>query len=115
MGEQRTARVLVHGVPAGLLVERRDGTYAFTYDPGYEGPPVSLTLPRTSDAFTWSTFPPFFDGLLPEGWQLDALLRTEKLDRSDRMGQLLAVGGDTVGAVTVVPVSPEDASEEADA
>jgi len=38
---------------------------------------------------------------LPEGFQLEALLRRKKLDRNDHFGQLLLVGGDTVGAVTV--------------
>ena len=38
---------------------------------------------------------------MPEGFQLEALLRQRKLDRNDRFGQLLQVGADTVGAVTV--------------
>jgi len=32
---------------------------------------------------------------------LEGLLRQCKIDRTDLFGQLLAVGGDTVGAVTV--------------
>ena len=100
----RTAEVRVHGRPAGTLEERATGEYRFAYLPEYDGPPVSLTLPVRDTAYLFDDFPPFFDGLLPEGWQLEALLRAEKLDPGDFMGQLLAVGSDAVGAVTVVPV-----------
>ena len=57
------------------------------------------------EPFLFDTFPPFFDGLLPEGFQLEALLRRRKLDRDDKFGQLIAVGADTVGAVTVEAAS----------
>lgn len=98
----RSARVLMHGVRAGRLTEE-DGGYAFAYGSGYDGPPISLTLPVRSEPYRFGRFPPFFDGLLPEGWQLEALLRQAKLDRSDLFGQLLAVGEDPVGAVSVFP------------
>lgn len=98
----RRAEILVHGKRAGLLEELEPGrSYRFTYDPGYQGPPVSLTMPVEARApFTYAGFPPFFDGLLPEGAQLEALLRRRKLDRGDLFGQLMAVGRDMVGAVT---------------
>ena len=46
-------------------------------------------------------FPSFFDGALPEGPRLEALLRQAKLDRTDYFGQLVTVGADLVGAITV--------------
>ena len=98
----RSARVLMHGVLAGRLREE-EGGYTFAYEPGYGGPPVSLTLPVDPEPYRFDRFPPFFDGLLPEGWQLEALLRQAKLDRSDLFGQLLAVGEDPVGAASVFP------------
>lgn len=88
---------------AGLLTEHDDGRYSFAYAPGYQGPPVSLTMPARSETYRFPGFPPFFDGLLPEGIMLDALLRRTKLDRDDNLGQLLVVGADLVGAVTVEP------------
>ncbi len=69
--------------------------------PDYQGPPVSLTRSTRRRQWHFDRFPPFFDGLLPEGPQLQALLSIRKLDPSDFFGQLLAVGEDVVGDVTV--------------
>jgi len=92
----------MHGTPAGVLEEIEPGrSYRFSYDPGYTGSPISLTMPVQDDVFEFDRFPPFFDGLLPEGGMLKALLQQAKLDARDYMGQLLAVGADLVGAVTV--------------
>ncbi len=46
-------------------------------------------------------FPPFFDGLLPEGILLEGLLKQRKIDKYDYFSQIVAVGNDLVGAVTV--------------
>ena len=105
----REAVVSVHGAEAGRLMEQEDGQYMFIYFNDYDGPPASLTMPVRPEPYPFERFPPFFDGLLPEGWQLEALLRQAKLDRGDVFGQLLAVGADTVGAVTVEAASVRDA------
>lgn len=98
----RKAEVLVQNVPAGILEEiSPGGPYRFQYVSGYNGNPVSLTMPVRPEPYTFESFPPFFEGLLPEGMQLEGLLRLRKLDRNDLFGQLLAVGSDMVGAVTV--------------
>jgi serine/threonine-protein kinase HipA len=97
----RSAEVLVQNQLAGVLSEENDGTYSFTYQESYVGPPVSLTMPVGRKIHSFKNFPPFFDGLLPEGGQLEALLRREKLDRDDYLGQLITVGADLVGAATV--------------
>jgi serine/threonine-protein kinase HipA len=92
---------------AGRLLEAERGTrYRFAYDAGYDGPPVSLTLPVGSGERVFDRFPPFFEGLLPEGGHLDSLLRLRKLDRDDLFGQLVVVGADLVGAVTVEEEAP---------
>jgi serine/threonine-protein kinase HipA len=44
---------------------------------------------------------PYFDGLLPEGILLEGLLKQRKIDKYDYFSQLVTVGGDLVGAVTV--------------
>lgn len=77
--------------------------YHFEYLPDYIGTPISLTMPTRQKAYRFKQFPPFFEGLLPEGYQLEALLRRAKLDKDDLFGQLLQVGADLVGSVTVLP------------
>lgn len=102
----RSAQVEVNNIAAGTLTEvQRGSAYIFRYSDEYDGPAVSLTMPTTTREYTFDSFPPFFDGLLPEGVQLDALLRLNKIDRNDLFAQLTAVGGDLVGAVTVRPLT----------
>jgi serine/threonine-protein kinase HipA len=100
----RVARVFFKGVIAGILSESEAG-YFFEYDEAYKGDSISLTMPITTRVYEFKTFPPFFDGLLPEGGQLEGLLRLKKLDRTDYFGQLISVGQDLVGAVTVEEVA----------
>jgi serine/threonine-protein kinase HipA len=98
----RTAKVLVKGLEAGILIEIDPGKkYRFLYHEEYIGNPVSLTMPVNHRQFDFDTFPSFFDGLLPEGVQLEGLLKIMKIDRDDCFSQLMAVGEDMVGAVTV--------------
>jgi len=102
----RTAKVYVCGIEAGKLLEIKPGKeYRFEYNDGYTGLPVSLAMPISSKSFSFDHFPPFFDGLLPEGHQLEGLLKQSKVDRNDFFSQLIIVGNDTVGAVTVKEVS----------
>lgn len=98
----RTANVYSFGNYAGELIEVEKGKkYSFRYDEEYDGPPVSLTMPLSKREFEYDRFPPFFEGLLPEGMQLEALIRQTKTDRDDLFSQLVIVGKDLVGSVTV--------------
>jgi serine/threonine-protein kinase HipA len=103
----RTAKVYVNDMEAGFLIEFIFGKkYRFEYLEGYSGPPVSLTMPVSQRVFDYDMLPPFFDGILPEGFQLDGLLKYRKLDRNDLFSQLIAVGEDLIGNVTVKEVTP---------
>ena len=95
------ARVLVSGIEAGMLEKLTDNSYKFTYNANYAGAPVSLTMPLNKSVYEFNKFPPFFEGLLPEGNMLEGLLRKCKLDKEDYLGQLIKVGHDVVGAVTI--------------
>ena len=61
-------------------------------------------MPVEQKEFEFNEFPPFFDGLLPEGIMLESLLKQKKIDKTDYFSQLIAVGADMVGAVTVEEV-----------
>lgn len=101
----RKADIFVKGDHAGTLTEIVKGKeYTFEYIEGYRGYDVSLAMPGTTRIYKFESFPPFFDGLLPEGIQLEGLLKTRKIDRYDYFSQLVAVGNDMVGAVTVKEV-----------
>ena len=97
----RTANVYNHAIYAGKLIDYQNGSFAFEYDEAYRGPPISLTMPLTQRQYTFAGFPAFFDGLLPEGMMLEALLKQAKIDRDDYFTQLITVGQDMVGSVTV--------------
>jgi len=98
----RKANIYMHGERAGVLIEdKKNEQYRFIYDEDYDGQPISVTMPVDRKEFQYDRLPPFFEGLLPEGVNLEMLLRTKKIDRDDAFSQLMAVGEDTVGAVTV--------------
>ncbi len=97
----RKAEIYQQGILAGVLEESDRRHYQFTYVSGYQGEPVSLALPVRTEAYQFDRFPPVFEGLLPEGVQLEALLRIHKVDKSDLFQQLLIVGQDVVGSLTV--------------
>lgn len=98
----RRAKILINNKEAGVLTET-DTEYCIQYLPDYNGEAISLTMPVRSEPYCFKTFPPFFDGLLPEGIQLEGLLRINKIDKHDYFSQLLAIGGDVVGYVTIFP------------
>ncbi|MCR9229109.1 MAG: HipA N-terminal domain-containing protein [Flavobacteriaceae bacterium] len=103
----RKAVVHVHGMKAGVLTEVSTSKYRFNYDDDYDGQPISLTMPVSQKEFSFNGFPPFFEGLLPEGIMLEGLLRISKIDQRDYFSQLITTGADLVGAVTVEPMTDE--------
>jgi serine/threonine-protein kinase HipA len=110
----KAADVYKAGVPAGVLHRMVDRT-EFLYLPEYldaGGPPVAWSLPARVQAFIApaAAVPAFFAGLLPEGRRLTALRRSVGTSADDEFSMLLAVGGDAIGNVQIVPPgdSPAD-------
>lgn len=102
----RTAKVFVCNEEAGVLTELIPGKdYTFDYFLEYQGISVSLTMPISVRNFHFDCFPPFFEGLLPEGFQLEGLLHHAEIDRNDLFSQLVQVGNDMIGAVTVIEIA----------
>jgi serine/threonine-protein kinase HipA len=106
----RRAKVLMHGIWAGEVVEE-ERQYLFQYRDEYllrkNAVAVSVTLPLRKEPYTHPILFPFFDGLIPEGWVLSIVERNWKLKERDRMGLLLVCCRDPIGAVSVEPFSPE--------
>src|SRR5690348_5701984 len=101
----KRAKVFVDGLLAGELQEIEfKKLYRFVYSDDYQGPSVSLTMPTDRKVYEFDRFPPFFEGLLPEGMMLEGLLKQAKLDRDDLFSQLVKVGQDLVGNVTIEAV-----------
>ena len=100
----RRGNVFMHDILAGQLYEEED-EYVFKYNDGYlkndKYMPISLNLPKRKKEYRSKTLFPFFDGLIPEGWLLNIVEKNWKLDPRDRMGLLLAVCGDCIGAVHI--------------
>ena len=100
----RKAHVYVRNIFAGVLSETDEG-YSFSYTSDYlsrdDSGAVSLTLPLTEQTYTSKTLFPFFDGIIPEGWLLDAVSRNWKIDPKDRFGILLVACKDSIGNVSI--------------
>jgi len=97
----RKAEIYQRGEISGILEELENGRWRFTYSAGYSGLPVSLTMPVSQTVYEFDGFLPVFEGLLPEGGQLEAMLRRYKLDRQDMFAQLMLAGEDLVGSLTM--------------
>lgn len=111
MSESRKGQVFFFNRPAGII-EQVEDEFIFQYSDEYLGQedasPISLTLPLRKEPFRSKTMIPFFDGLIPEGWLLDISVRTWKVRPNDRMGLLLTVCRDCIGAVSIEPISQEE-------
>ena len=102
----RKCEVLLNGRAAGILTENGTGEYYFQYYDSYEGPPVSVTMPPEQRKYSFEEFPPQFENLLPEGTNLDMMLKAHQVDPDDLFSQLVAVGENTVGALTFREAKP---------
>ena len=103
MRSSRQAQVFYGNELAGYLQEREDG-YIFEYDKEFlkKDIPISVSLPPREEPYKSKELFPFFKGLLPEGWYLDIVSATQKVDSKDSFGVLLSTTSvDTIGAVTV--------------
>ena len=104
MDSLRKAEVFYKNELAGYITETQNG-YIFQYDHEFlkKDIPISISFPPREEPYHSSELFPFFKGLLPEGWYLNIVSITQKVDSKDYFGLLLAsASGDTFGAVTVV-------------
>ena len=98
----RQAYVYLGDRKAGILEEIEYG-FRFTYSEDFlDSPtPISVTLPIQQDSYESNELFPFFQGLIPEGWYLEIILKKLKLDKSDTFGILLATCAETIGSISI--------------
>jgi len=89
---------------AGELRKTGEG-FVFVYDAAYLSSagarPISLSMPLRAQPYESKRLFPFFDGLLPEGWLLDLICASAKIDKNDKFRLLLHTGQDPIGAVSI--------------
>jgi serine/threonine-protein kinase HipA len=107
----RRAKIYYDDLFAGILTETDEGEYIFQYDTEYlKNHPdkfPAFNLPVRAEKYISNRLFAFFDGLIPEGWLLDMVHTTWKIDSKDRMGLLLASCKNCIGAVSVHEISEE--------
>ena len=98
----RKAIVFSNSQKAGILEETERG-YKFIYDKDFidKQVPISISLPLQEEPYESNGLFPFFQGLLPEGWYLDIVASTLKIDKEDDYGILLATCKETIGAISI--------------
>lgn len=102
----KKADIYVDGHLCGLLTEDNDG-FHFVYDSEYlkfDGAvAISPTMPLSVNAYEDVMMFPVFDGLIPEGWLLEIVTNSWKLDPRDRMTLLMECCKDCIGNISVLP------------
>jgi HipA-like protein len=106
----RKAEVFCKDQLAGLLTEVSSGQFVFRYDDKYfvdtKKSAISLTLPKTKQEYASDFLFPFFANMLSEGANRKMQSMLLKIDENDDFGILLATAQhDTIGAITVKPIS----------
>ena|SRR3990172_2994068 len=108
----RKAKVYRNGELAGYLTEENRKSYIFRYDDAWfakdSKPPISLTLPKSQQEYRSKFLFPFFYNMLSEGVNKKLQNTQLRIDEEDSFGLLLATAQyDTVGAITVKPLTEE--------
>ena len=91
----------------GSLTVDRHGAMRFAYDAGWletpAAPALSCSLPKRPAPFRTRECRPFFEGLLPEGAQRDAVAAALGVSPANEFALLERLGGDVAGALTIGP------------
>ena len=103
----RALTVWWEGAVVGALTADRHGAMRFAYggdwlaDPA--APALSVSLPKRPEPFPPRRCRPFFEGLLPEGAQRDAVAAALGISRANEFRLLERLGGEVAGALTLWP------------
>ena len=103
----RALAVWWEGAVVGALTADGHGAMRFAYggdwlaDPA--APALSVSLPKGPEPFPPRRCRPFFEGLLPEGAQRDAVAAALGISRANEFRLLERLGGEVAGALTLWP------------
>ena len=106
--EFKKALIKYKDINAGIL-EETDTGYKFIYNDDFFklNTPISISLPINKKIHESDNLFSFFTGLLPEGWYLNLVSQSLKIDKNDNFGLLLKTCKDTIGAVTIEEIDNE--------
>ena len=103
----RSLTVWWEGAVVGSLTADRHGAMRFTYDGNWladpAAPALSVSLPERPEPFPPRQCRPFFEGLLPEGAQRDAVASALGISRANEFELLERLGGEVAGALSLYP------------
>ena len=103
----RALTVWWEGAVVGSLTADRRGAMRFGYDGGWVADPsasaLSVSLPKRPEPFPPRACRPFFEGLLPEGAQRDAVAAALGVSPANGFKLLERLGGEVAGALTLWP------------
>ena len=115
----RVLTVWWEGAVVGSLTADRHGAMRFTYDADWladpAAPALSVALPKRPEPYPPRQSRPFFEGLLPEGAQRDAVAAALGVSRANDFRLLDRLGGEVAGARSLCPAGetppPPEATE----
>ena len=103
----RSLTIWWEGVVVGALTTNRHGAMRFAYDGNWladpAAPALSVSLPKRPEPFPSRQCRPFFEGLLPEGAQRDAVAAALGVSRANEFRLLEQLGGEVAGALALWP------------
>ena len=103
----RALTVWWEGAVVGALTADRHGAMRFAYDADWladpAAPALSVSLPKRAEPFPPRRCRPFFEGLLPEGAQRDAVAAVLGVSRANEFRLLERLGGEVAGALALWP------------
>ncbi len=92
--------VLVCGCIAGEVARSADGSLSFRYSDGYEGAPLSLSMPVSNRVYPDKVVRPYLFGLLPDDKAVrSSIARQFEVRASNPLDLLSCIGLDCPGAV----------------
>ena len=114
---KRALCVWMNGIPVGIWSQGANGVHEFRYENSWlhhdQARPISLSIPLGEREIRGSIVSSFFDNLLPDSTEIRQRIKTHYGAASTSAFDLLAeIGRDCVGAIQLLPVDEEPASQK---